>query len=191
MQHTQTTPQIFTPAAVPGSATLPELQQLKSAWLEQARQAGHFEACRVVVEQLGRRIEHERHYPYNYHPAWAWASRDLFIVMWYQSRVYIPQVCEYEETYKLFVTLGEPFLIPGGSPAGFDLIGQGRTVAQYTWSNIPGHSPHNGLFVPGQWLERVLYALPEAEQVIERRNNAGREAARLALAESLLIGQEI
>lgn len=154
-----TTPTIQPPA----DASLEDLRQLQRDWLEEARQAGHLTACRIIASTLGEKRE------IRYRPeidARTWQSGALKIECWQWSSCWQPHRQDYTRNVAITVHYGD--------------------LRVCSHLETTGNQVEGSYFIPGSWTAELAAPLVQAEQIISDRDAAEMEEQRQELLTRLL-----
>jgi hypothetical protein len=159
LSETTSTPTIQPPA----DASLEDLRQLQRDWLEEARQAGHLAACRIIARTLGEQYQLRYRREID---ARRWQSGALKIECWQWSGNYQPHRHDYTRKSLLTVYYGD------------------LTVCNHL--ETTGINKHEDHFIPGPWTDELAAPLALAQQTIADQEAAALEQQRQELLARLL-----
>lgn len=179
-----------TPATIPASTSLDELNEISKAWISQARAENVPDVIWGVLFYLGHTVR------VHGHPS---------VLVWSNGAGVSVIGNEHSEMWSLanntFVKRrGFTVWVPNGFKR-VNVLGEidnivlnSVPVCQWSW-NISGDEiierPDSLLFVNGVWVESVLRFRTQAAREAARREAGSAEIQRRALAEKLLIGMDV
>ena len=195
----QTTPALLVqtgPAAIPASpceihpnTSIADLNAIKTAWIQSAREAGYPELVYNVTSRLGQEVITRP----GGHANKVWSSGNVHaITREFTERYTIADGTHLVSRY-LSVYIGEP------EPKWNDLVEQivlSRkmfNVAQWRWNLLGEQSTEQAgnFLIPGKWLNVFLAMEAAAHQSASQDASANDEEERQSLLAELLVGQDI
>lgn len=157
-----------------------ELTQLRATWLQEAVASDDIEACTMVAKGLGK--------PYVYRIAETllrWQSGDVVVEYFERRGPYLPGQNRPSLSKTVMVSLGM-INYKSGIMMGDHMK---RACIFTSGDDLMGHSS-NDIFVPGNWIDIVLDALPLASREILNRQAASNQKIYQELLATLTIGKE-
>jgi hypothetical protein len=177
------------PGEISPEASLEELNAIKSAWTQEARDMNYpAKACHVAF-WLGREvITHPREHIYK-----IWSSESVHLL-----------VREYEERYQaadgtrmkvciLLGFIGEPDLTHKNPVDQILLSTRMFKVVNWRWSIFAGEVKdwQENYFIPGNWIDVFLAVEAEANEISARAEVDQQESERQQLLAELLAGHNL
>ena len=188
------------PADIPPTATLSELEDIKAAWASQAAKLGYLDTCWQVVRWLGSPLQAQG---WNGLRLWRSDDGDLAIAGSEQNRKFDPEAGFWLTERKFSVWLRNAV----ETARNYELLRQAQNprdaviltslcVAGCTWSFLANENPApqlqaGALFLPGTWFAKVLAVSTIARSAMLRSVADSGEAQRTALLAELLAGLNI
>lgn len=187
-------------AHISPEATLGELREIKAAWAALAAEVGYLDSCWEVVRWLGTPVFCQGHKGVR---LWRSGDGELAILgsevhkkfsadegAWQVERrmsAWLKDTVEIARNQELLRQVKNPVDV---------VLFSSRCVVQHTWSYLdvkaPVLLPQAGtLFIPGQWIAKMLAVTVDAKQAIRRAVFDSGESERTALLAELLVGQSV
>ena len=177
------------PGEISSETSLEDLNTIKTAWAQNAREQGYPEKIYTVTFWLGQEfVTHPREYVYK-----VWSSGNVYAL-----------AREYEERYQaadgtrmkvcvLAVFIGEPDRERKNLIEQILLSTKMIKVANWQWNIFNGEvrEMEDNYLIPGKWLEVFLAAEAEANEVAARATVDQLENERQRLLAKLLAGHDL
>lgn len=187
-------------AMVSPEASLDELREIKAAWTAQAAEIGYLDACWNVLRWLGSPVHCLGH---NKISLWQSADNQLAIIGSETRLQYLPDQSAWQVKRGLSAWLrnsveaafNQDILRDTQNPVDA-VIFSGNCVVRHTWTFAETGNPvlvpeAGGLFIPGQWIARVLAVTADAKAAMMHTVSDAGESERSKLLAELLVGQSI
>lgn len=188
------------PAQISPETTLAELHEIKAVWASLAADLGYLENCWEVVHWLGEPVFCQGH-----HQFLLWRSQDgeLAILGSENRKTFNPDESAWLVERKVSVWLknavetarNQGILRQTSRPVDAILFSS-RCVVRHAWNYFEVKSPillplTATLFIPGQWIAKILAVTVEAKGAKLRTVFEAGEAERKELLAELMVGQNV
>ncbi len=159
--------------------TIPELKQLRANWINEANTAGDIEACTKVGRELGKICTYRQSRHLN-----RWQDGEVVVEYFEHEGNYMPASGRYSKDVVVKVSLG---LLKGKNDLAMG--DHNRRVLYFAHGDNLTDIAKNNIFIPGDWLNSVHAALPNAEKLIRQREKDIGNAEHRELVALLTAGQ--
>jgi|GEM_PF-1384194 len=177
------------PSVIPETTSLAELNRIKQAWLQAARDLGYPENIWEVVFWLGT--------PVKQHGGWEckiWQSGAVAIIASEYPVRYLPEhnTSLLKRSYTVWLADDKranprPNLVD-------DIVFNSYPVARWAWYEAGSELQeieNELLFIPGRWFNPILSEIVHAHQAAMQRGLDASEAERRKLLAQMLVGMDV
>ena len=188
------------PAHISPDTALAELQEIKVAWASLAADVGYLDNCWEVVRWLGEPVFCQGH---NNIRLWHSNDGELAIIGSENQKKFNPDEGAWHVERKIGVWLknavetarNQGVLRQTSSPVDTVLFSS-RCVVRHAWTYYDVESPlllsqEGTLFIPGQWIAKILAVTVEAKGAMMRMVFDAGESERKELLAELMVGQNV
>jgi hypothetical protein len=188
------------PAQISAEMTLAELQEIKAAWAALAADLGYLDNCWEVVRWLGEPVFCRGH---NNLRLWRSQDGELAILGSENRKTFNPDEGAWHVERKIGVWLknavetarNQGVLRQTSSPVDKVLFSS-RCVVRHAWTYYDVKSPilipqEGTLFIPGQWIAKILAVTVDAKGAMMRTVFDAGESERKELLAELMVGQNV
>ena len=209
IETTQTQPDtIILPSgsgAIPLDASLAELREIKRQWVRLADDTGYAAQCWNVLRWMGETVKVVGH-----NEKYIWRSGDIAMIGGEVVDKYIPAIgVSPQDSWRTKRSVNVWLRSPHADPACLALLPRaherGDLIAEITfssilaahveWEYVGNASPimlaERSVFVPGQWLNAILLATPDALAKERNSYQTSGEYERQELLTQLLAGYTV
>ena len=196
VQTTPTLPVQTVPAAIPASpveihpnTSIADLNAIKAAWTQSAREAGYPEIVYNVTSRLGQEVVTRS----RGHVNRVWSSGNVYAITREFTERYTLADGTHQVSCYLSVYVGEPEPERDGLVEQIVLSSKMFNVAQWRWNLLGGETTEKegNFLIPGKWLNAFLAMEAAANQSALQDDSANEEEERQSLLTELLAGQDI
>ena len=177
------------PLTIPETTSLVELQRIKQAWLQAARDLGYHENIWEVAFWLGKLVKQ--------HGGWeckVWQSGDVAIIASEYPVRFLPErnTSLLKRSYTVWKTDGKR---QNPHPNSVDdIVFNSYPVARWAWHVACSELQEIDeelLFIPGRWFNPILAEIVHAHQAARQRSLDASEVERRKLLAQLLVGMDV
>jgi hypothetical protein len=185
------------PALIPETSSLAELNRIKHSWIQAARDLGYPENIWQVVYWLGSKVRTS-----GLRECQVWQSGEVAIIANEYPLRFIPELNTDLIRRSFGVWLADGKTHPARANPGVvcrgnivdDILFSSNLVARWAWL-VAGTQieevEQELLFLPGRWLNPVLAELGHARQAAQQSGLDATEAKRRKLLAEMLVGLEV
>ena len=177
------------PALIPETSSLAELNRIKHSWIQAARDLGYPENIWQIVYWLGSKVRTS-----GLRECQVWQSGEVAIIANEYPLRFIPELNTdlMRRSYGVWLADGKthqahPNIVD-------EILFSSNLVARWAWlvAGTQVEEVENELlFLPGRWLNPVLAELGHAHQAAQQSGLDATEAERRKLLAELLVGLEV
>ena len=188
------------PAHISPDTALSELQEIKVAWASLAAEVGYLDNCWEVVRWLGEPVFCQGH---NNIRLWHSNDGELAIIGSENRKKFSPDEGAWHVERKIGAWLknavetarNQGVLRQTISPVD-TVVFSSRCVVRHAWTYYDVESPillpqEGTLFIPGQWIAKILAVTVDAKGAMMRTVFDAGEAERKELLAELMVGQNV
>ncbi len=177
------------PALIPETSSLAELNRIKHSWIQAARDLGYHENIWQVVYWLGSKVRTA-----GLRECQVWQSGEVAIIANEYPLRFIPELNTdlMRRSYGVWLADGQKHA--SRSNLIDDILFSSNLVARWAWLVVGTQIEEveqELLFLPGRWLNLVLAELGHAHQAAQQSGLDATEAERRKLLAELLVGLEV
>ena len=177
------------PAAIPETATLTELNRIKQSWIQAARDLAYPESIWQVVYWLGSKVRFA-----SLRECQVWQSGEVAIIANEYPLRFIPEKNTNLVQRSFGVWLADGKLHPSQTNPVDEIIFTSNLVARWVWL-LAGDEAEEVekelLFLPGHWLNVILAEGGHARQMAQQHGLDAIEVERRKLLAQMLVGLAI
>ncbi len=177
------------PALIPETSSLAELNHIKQSWIQAARDLSYPESIWQVVYWLGSKVRTS-----GLRECQVWQSGEVAIIANEYPLRFIPELNTDLVRRSFGVWLADGKQHEPRANLVDDILFSSNLVARWAWL-VAGTQieevEQELLFLPGRWLNPVLAELGHAHQAAQQSGRDAAEAERRKLLAEMLVGQEV
>ena len=177
------------PALIPETSSLAELNRIKHSWIQAARDLGYPENIWQIVYWLGSKVRTS-----GLRECQVWQSGEVAIIANEYPLRFIPELNTDLMRRSFGVWLADGKTHPARTDIVDDILFRSNLVARWAWL-VAGTQieevEQELLFLPGRWLNPVLAELGHAHQAAQQNGLDAIEAKRRKLLAEMLVGLEV
>lgn len=178
-----------TPALIPETSSLAELNRIKQSWIQAARDLGYPENIWQVVYWLGSKVRTS-----GLRECQVWQGGEVAIIANEYPLRFIPELNTDLIRRSFGVWLSDGKNHHPRANLVDDILFSSNLVARWAWL-VAGTQieevEQELLFLPGRWLNPVLAELSHARQAAQQSGLDATEAKRLKLLAEMLVGLDV
>jgi hypothetical protein len=177
------------PALIPETSSLAELNRIKQSWIQAACDLGYPENIWQVVYWLGSKVRTSC-----LRECRVWQSGEVAIIANEYPLRFIPERNTHLMQRSFGVWLADGQTRPPRTNLVDDILFSSNLVARWVWlvaGNEIEEVEKELLFLPGRWLNPILAELGHARQTAQQSGLDATEAERRKLLAQMLVGLDV